>query len=53
MAKKYGRARFYISCNYSYTLYFLVKILQVKLKNFHASAYLKLNYCTIKHKPKI
>ena len=32
MAKKQGRARFYISCNYFCTLYFLVKMLLVKLK---------------------
>ena len=51
--KKSGRARFYISCNYSCTIYFLVKILLVKIKNLHTSAWLKLNYCTSKHKPKM
>ena len=39
--------------NYSYTFYFLVKILLVKLKNLHTSACLKLNYCATKHKPKL
>ena len=53
MVKEFGRARLYISCNYSCTLYFLVKILLVKLKNFHTSACLKLNYCTTKHKPRM
>ena len=48
MVKKQGRARLYISCNYSCTSYFLVKILLVKLKNLHTSACLKLNYCTTK-----
>ena len=43
----------YISCNYSCTSYFLVKILLVKLKNLHTSACLKLNYCATKHKPKL
>ena len=43
MVKKQGRARLYISCNYSCTLYFLVKILLVKLKKFtlqHAWSYI-------------
>ena len=53
MVKKQGWARLFISCNYSCTFYFLVKILLVKLKNLHTSACLKLNYCTAKHKPKI
>ena len=48
MVKKQGRARLYISCNYSCTSYFLMKILLVKLKNLHTSACLKLNYCTTK-----
>ena len=39
-----NRARFYLSCNYSYTLYLLVKIKEVKLKNLHTSAWLNLNY---------
>ena len=53
MVKKYGWARFFISCNYSCTFYFLVKILFVKLKNLHTSACLKLNYCPTKHKPEL
>ena len=48
MVKKQGRARLHISCNYSCTLCFLVKILLVKLKNLHTSACLKLNYGTTK-----
>ena len=48
MVKKQCRARHYISCNYSCTLYFLVKHLFVKLKKLHTSACLKLNYCTTK-----
>ena len=48
MVKKYRRVRLYISCNYSCTSYFLMKILLVKLKNLHTSACLKLNYCTTK-----
>ena len=32
MVKKWDRKRFYISCNYSCTISFLVKILLVKLK---------------------
>ena len=42
MVKKQGRARFYVSCNYSYTSYFLVKILLVKLKKLHISTCLNL-----------
>ena len=53
MNKKLGWAKLFISCSYSYTFYFLVKILLVKLKNLHTSACLKLNYCTTKHKPKL
>ena len=37
MVKKKGRARFYISCNYSGTLYLLVSILLVKLKDLRTS----------------
>ena len=48
--KRQGRTRLYISCNYSCTSYFLVKILLVKLKNLHISACLKLNYCTTKQR---
>ena len=32
MVKKLDRARFYLSCNYSCTLYFLVKLLNIKIK---------------------
>ena len=53
LVKNQGRARLHISCNYSCTLHFIVKILLVKLKNFHTSTCLRLNYCTAKHKPKI
>ena len=38
------RVKLRISCHYSCTLYFLVKILLVLLKNLHTSACLKLNY---------
>ena len=37
MVKKQGRAILYISYNYSCTLYFLVKILLVKLRKLHIS----------------
>ena len=30
MVKTWGRERFYISCNYSYTIFFTVKTLLVK-----------------------
>ena len=50
MVKKQGRARLYISCNYSCTSYFLVKILLVKLKNLPISECLKLNYCIAKQR---
>ena len=53
MIKKQGRASLYISCNYSCTINFLVKILLVKLKNLHTSACLRLNYGTTKQKPKM
>ena len=48
IVKRQGWARLFISCDYSCTFYFLVKILLVKLKNLHTSACLKLNYCTTK-----
>ena len=48
-----NRARFCLSCNYSYTLYLSVKIKEVKLKKIHTSACLNLNYDTTKRKPKI
>ena len=35
MVKKWGKERFYISCNYSCTISFMVKILLVKLKNLY------------------
>ena len=53
MVKRQGWARLFISCNYSCTFYFLVKIFLVKLKNLHTSGCSKLNYCTTKHKPKM
>ena len=52
MVKKQGRARFYLSCNYYCTLYYLLKMLLVKLKNLHTSAHLNLNYGTTKKKSK-
>ena len=48
MVKKWGWARLFISCNHSCTFYSVVKILLVKLKNFHNSACLQLNYCITK-----
>ena len=42
---------FYLSYNYSCTLYLLVKIKEVKLKNLPASVYLNLNYGTATQKP--
>ena len=53
IVKKYGRAKFYLSYNYSCTLYLLVKIKEVKLKNLHIPAYLNLNYDTTKKTPKM
>ena len=41
------------SCSYACKLYFLVKILLVKLNNLHPSACLNLNYSTTKHKAKM
>ena len=38
MVKKQGRARLHISCNYSCTSYFSMKILLAKLKDLHTSA---------------
>ena len=35
MVKKQGREELHISCNYSWTLYFSVRILLFKLKNLH------------------
>ena len=46
------RARFYHSCDYLCTLYFLVKIRKVKLKNLPASACFNLNSGTTKQKYK-
>ena len=48
MIKRWGKARFYLPCNYSCKLYFLMKVLLVKLKNFYSSE-LNLNYGTAKH----
>ena len=53
MVKKQGRGRFYLLSNYFYTLYFLAKMLLVKLKNLHTSVYLNLNYGTTKQEPKM
>ena len=53
MVEKKGRAKLYISCYYACKLYFLVKILLVKLKNLHTLACLNLNYSTTKHKAKM
>ena len=50
MIKKWDRARFYLPCNYSCTLYFLMKILLTKLNNIYTSACLNLNYGTAKQK---
>ena len=36
-----NRAKFYLSCNYYCTLYFFVKMKEVKLKNLYTSAYLE------------
>ena len=51
MVKKWGRAMFYLSCIFSYTLYFLEKILLVSLRNIYNSACLNLNYGAAKQKP--
>ena len=53
MVKKHGRAEFYLLCNYFFTLYFLVKVLLVKLKNLETSACLNLNNGKTKQKPKM
>ena len=53
MVEKKGRAKLYISCYYACKLYFLVKILLVKLNNLRPSACLNLNYSTTKHKGKM
>ena len=37
MVKTWGRAKFYLSCSYSCTLFFLVKNLLGKLKNLYTS----------------
>ena len=52
MAKKQCRARLYVSYNHSGTLYILVDILLIKLKNVLTSACLKLNHGTAKQKQK-
>ena len=53
MVKRQSSARLYNLCNYFWTLYFLGEIWLVKLKSFYTSACLKLNYGTIKQKPKM
>ena len=53
MVKKCGRARFYLSWNYSCTLYFLAKILLVRLRKLHTSACMNLDYGTAKQYPKM
>ena len=53
MAKKWSRARLYLQCNYSCSLYFLVKILFVKKRSLYISACLNLNYRTIKQRLKM
>ena len=53
MVTKWCRERFYLSCNNSCALYISVKILLVKLKNFHTSGCLNLNYDTTKQKSKM
>ena len=54
MIKKWGRARFYLSCNYYCTLYFSVKILLAQLKSVNnTSACLNVNYGTAKQQPKM
>ena len=51
--KKCYRARFCLSCNYSCTLYVLVKILLIKSKNLDkTSACLDLNYGRAKQQAK-
>ena len=47
MIKKWSRARFYLSCNYSCTLYFLLKILLAKLKEpFHFNILESKSWCS-------
>ena len=53
MVKNKSMARLYVSCNHFCTRYFLVKILLVKSKDLHASAFVKLNYGTATQKPKM
>ena len=36
MIKKWGRARFCFSCNYSWTVYFLMKLYQLSEKNLYS-----------------
>ena len=52
MARKCGGSRFDLSCIYFCTLYFLVKILLVKLKNLNTLACLNLSYGQTKQQPK-
>ena len=53
MVKKWSRASFYLSCNCSCTLYLLLKVLLIKVKTLHTSAYFNLNKATTKQKPKM
>ena len=50
---KKGQAKVFFDIIYLCTLYFLVKILLVKLKILHTSAYVNANYATKKQKPKL
>ena len=50
---KQGMAILYISWNYSCTLYFVMKILLVKLKDLQDPGCLKLDYGTTKQKRKM
>ena len=53
IVEKWGRARFYLSRNYSGSLYSLKKKLFFKLKNLHSSACFDLNYDAAKQYPKL
>ena len=53
MIKKWSRAGFYLSCNYSCTLYFLLKILLAKLKEpFYFNILESKSWCS-NNKPKM
>ena len=53
MVKKWDRARYYLFCNYSCTLHFLVKISLDNLMKLPTSACLNLKYGTSKQKLKM